>query len=123
MAVGGDVRPFVLPLAGAAMPGRRSALRGTARISFRSRLMARCGDDVLHARALRKHDDGMFFAYLGEARNNVGNSVGAEIYERSGLDSLEVTHDVFESPYSIVFDQAENRMHTIKTVTVATLGA
>jgi ornithine carbamoyltransferase len=61
--------------------------------------------------------------YLGEARNNVGNSVGAEIYERTGLDSLEVTYEVFESPYSIEFDQAENRMHTIKTATFATLRA
>jgi ornithine carbamoyltransferase len=49
--------------------------------------------------------------------------VGAEIHARTGLDSLEVTHEVFESPHSIVFDQAENRMHTIKAVMVATLGA
>lgn len=39
----------------------------------------------------RMHDVGIFFAYLGDARNNVGNSVGAEICERTGLDSLEVT--------------------------------
>jgi hypothetical protein len=38
------------------------------------------------------HDVGISFAYLGDAQNNVGNSVGAEIYERTGLDSLEVTH-------------------------------
>lgn len=49
--------------------------------------------------------------------------VGEEIYEHTGLDALEVTDDVFESPRSIVFDQAENRMHTIKAVMVATLGA
>jgi ornithine carbamoyltransferase len=48
--------------------------------------------------------------------------VGEEIYEHTGRDALEVTDDVFESPYSIVFDQAENRMHTIKAVMVATLG-
>jgi ornithine carbamoyltransferase len=48
--------------------------------------------------------------------------VGEEIYEHTGLDALEVTDEVFESPYSIVFDQAENRMHTIKAVMVATLG-
>jgi ornithine carbamoyltransferase len=53
---------------------------------------------------------------------NVGNSVGVEIYERIGLDNLEVSYEVFESPYSIVFDQ-ENRMHTLEVVTVATLGA
>ncbi len=48
--------------------------------------------------------------------------VGEEIYEQTGLDALEVTDEVFESPHSIVFDQAENRMHTIKAVMVATLG-
>jgi ornithine carbamoyltransferase len=48
--------------------------------------------------------------------------VGEEIYEATGMESLEVTDEVFESPYSIVFDQAENRMHTIKAVMVATLG-
>jgi ornithine carbamoyltransferase len=49
-------------------------------------------------------------------------TVGEEIYEHTGLDALEITDEVFESPYSIVFDQAENRMHTIKAVMVATLG-
>jgi ornithine carbamoyltransferase len=48
--------------------------------------------------------------------------VGEEIFEHTGLESLEITDEVFESPYSIVFDQAENRMHTIKAVMVATLG-
>ena len=48
--------------------------------------------------------------------------VGEEIFEHTGMESLEVTDEVFESPYSIVFDQAENRMHTIKAVMVATLG-
>jgi ornithine carbamoyltransferase len=44
------------------------------------------------------------------------------VYEQFGLDGIEVTEDVFESPNSIVFDEAENRMHTIKAVMVATLG-
>ncbi|WGX95103.1 ornithine carbamoyltransferase [Nocardioides sp. L-11A] len=48
--------------------------------------------------------------------------VGEEIYQQTGLTALEVTDDVFESRHSIVFDQAENRMHTIKAVLVATLG-
>jgi ornithine carbamoyltransferase len=47
--------------------------------------------------------------------------IGEEIFEKTGLDALEVTDAVFESPYSIVFDQAENRMHTIKAVMLATL--
>ena len=49
-------------------------------------------------------------------------SLGKEIFENHGLESLEVTEEVFESKASIVFDQAENRMHTIKAVMVATLG-
>lgn len=48
--------------------------------------------------------------------------VGEEIFEKYGLEGLEVTDEVFESEYSIVFDEAENRMHTIKAVMVATLG-
>ena len=49
--------------------------------------------------------------------------IGHQVYERYGLRALEVTDEVFESPASVVFDQAENRMHTIKAVMVATLGA
>ena len=48
--------------------------------------------------------------------------VGEQIYEEYGLDALEVTDEVFESKHSIVFDEAENRVHTIKAVMVATLG-
>jgi ornithine carbamoyltransferase len=48
--------------------------------------------------------------------------VGRDIYEHFGLDALEVSDDVFESPRSIVFDEAENRVHTIKAVMVATIG-
>jgi ornithine carbamoyltransferase len=48
--------------------------------------------------------------------------VGRKIHERHGLTSLEVTDEVFESKHSVVFDQAENRMHTIKAILVATLG-
>jgi ornithine carbamoyltransferase len=49
--------------------------------------------------------------------------IGHQVYERYGLTALEVTEEVFGSPASVVFDQAENRMHTIKAVMVATLGA
>jgi ornithine carbamoyltransferase len=48
--------------------------------------------------------------------------VGEEIFQQTGMEALEITDEVFESPQSIVFDQAENRMHTIKAVMVATLG-
>jgi ornithine carbamoyltransferase len=63
------------------------------------------------------------FMHCLPASHDRNTEVGAEIYENAGLPALEVTDDVFESPYSIVFDQAENRMHTIKAVMVATLGA
>jgi ornithine carbamoyltransferase len=49
--------------------------------------------------------------------------IGEAIFKRFGLEAMEVTDEVFESPASIVFDQAENRLHTIKAVMVATIGA
>ncbi|WP_462318895.1 ornithine carbamoyltransferase [Marinilabilia sp.] len=63
------------------------------------------------------------FLHCLPAFHNRETKVGEEIYNKFGLDGLEVTEDVFESPASIVFDQAENRMHTIKAVMVATLGS
>src|SRR5262245_18279878 len=62
------------------------------------------------------------FMHCLPAFHNRETKVGAEIYEQYGMDGLEVTDDVFESANSIVFDQAENRLHTIKAVMVATLG-
>jgi len=47
--------------------------------------------------------------------------IGEEIFRKFGIDGLEVTDEVFESPASVVFDQAENRLHTIKALLVATL--
>lgn len=63
------------------------------------------------------------FMHCLPAFHNTVTTVGAEIHEEFGLDAMEVTEEVFESPASIVFDQAENRLHTIKAVLVATLGA
>ncbi|HBF89257.1 MAG TPA: ornithine carbamoyltransferase [Bacteroidales bacterium] len=62
------------------------------------------------------------FMHCLPAFHNKETKVGAEIFQKFGLDGMEVTEDVFESPASIVFDEAENRMHTIKAVMVATLG-
>ena len=62
------------------------------------------------------------FMHCLPAFHNRQTKVGEEIYEKTGLESLEVTEEVFESERSIVFAQAENRMHTIKAIMVATLG-
>ncbi len=56
------------------------------------------------------------------AFHNRETKVGEDIYQKFGLEAMEVTEEVFESPSSIVFDQAENRLHSIKAVIVATLG-
>jgi ornithine carbamoyltransferase len=61
------------------------------------------------------------FMHCLPAFHNTDTEVGKEIFEKFGMESLEVTEEVFESPASVVFDEAENRMHTIKAVMVATL--
>ncbi|EPH45710.1 ornithine carbamoyltransferase [Streptomyces aurantiacus] len=61
------------------------------------------------------------FLHCLPAFHDLGTEVGREVCERHGLTSLEVTDEVFESAHSVVFDEAENRMHTIKAVLVATL--
>ena len=63
------------------------------------------------------------FMHCLPAFHNAETKVGKDIKERFGLEGMEVTEDVFESERSIVWDQAENRMHTIKAVMVATLGS
>jgi ornithine carbamoyltransferase len=63
------------------------------------------------------------FMHCLPAFHNTDTQVGKEIYEKFGMEALEVTEDVFESPASVVFDEAENRLHTIKAVMVATLGS
>ncbi|MBO4778891.1 MAG: ornithine carbamoyltransferase [Bacteroidales bacterium] len=62
------------------------------------------------------------FMHCLPAYHNLETQVGREVFEEFGLDGVEVTEEVFESPASIVFDEAGNRMHTIKAVMVATLG-
>ena len=61
------------------------------------------------------------FMHCLPAFHDLKTTVGREIYDRFGIDCMEVTDEVFESPQSIVFDEAENRMHTIKAVMAATL--
>ncbi|GAA5665736.1 ornithine carbamoyltransferase [Brucella sp. NBRC 14130] len=62
------------------------------------------------------------FMHCLPAFHNRETEIGEKIYEQHGIDCMEVTEEVFESHASIVFDQAENRMHTIKAILVATLG-
>ncbi|MGW5475205.1 ornithine carbamoyltransferase [Streptomyces sp. NPDC004008] len=73
--------------------------------------------DVLRATG----NDDVKFLHCLPAFHDLGTEVGREIHERHGLTELEVTDEVFESAHSVVFDEAENRMHTIKAILVATL--
>lgn len=62
------------------------------------------------------------FMHCLPAFHNRDTEIGERIFQQHGIDCMEVTEEVFESPASVVFEQAENRMHTIKAVLVATLG-
>ena len=65
---------------------------------------------------------GVKFLHCLPAFHDTNTTVGKDIFDKTGLDGVEVTDDVFESEANVAFDQAENRMHTIKAVMVATLG-
>lgn len=65
----------------------------------------------------------VLFEHCLPAFHDLNTSVGMDIYKKFGLKEMEVTDEVFEGKHSVVFDEAENRMHTIKAVMVATLGA
>ena len=64
---------------------------------------------------------GCRFMHCLPAFHDLGTAIGREIYEQFGVDCMEVTHEVIEGPRSLVFDEAENRLHTIKAVMAATL--
>ena len=68
-------------------------------------------------------NDNVVFMHCLPAFHDLETKIGKEIHEKFGLTEMEVTDEVFESSHSVVFDEAENRMHTIKAVMAATLGA
>ena len=68
-------------------------------------------------------DKDVVFMHCLPAFHDLDTKIGKQIFEKFGLTEMEVTDEVFESEHSVVFDEAENRMHTIKAVMAATLGA
>ncbi len=75
----------------------------------------------VNAKIMANANDGAKFMHCLPSFHDLNTTIGKEIYDKFGLDGIEVTNEVFESPASIVFDEAENRMHTIKAVMASTL--
>ncbi|GAA4888150.1 ornithine carbamoyltransferase [Tessaracoccus lubricantis] len=75
----------------------------------------------INAQLMSKAGPNAKFMHCLPAFHDLDTTVGQDLFDQFGLDGVEVTDEVFESPASVVFDQAENRMHTIKAVLVATL--
>ena len=71
---------------------------------------------------LKKADKDVSFMHCLPAFHDIETDVAKGVFEKYGLDAMEVTDEVFEGEHSVVFDEAENRMHTIKAIMVATLG-
>ncbi|MGN0160551.1 MAG: ornithine carbamoyltransferase [Lachnospiraceae bacterium] len=76
----------------------------------------------VNMKAIRNAKDHVIFMHCLPAFHDLKTKIGKEVYEKFGLAELEVTDEVFESKHSVVFDEAENRMHTIKAVMAVTLG-
>ena len=75
----------------------------------------------VNARVMSLADPKVIFIHCLPSFHNLETKVGMEVYEKFGLNGLEVTEDVFEGKQSVVFDEAENRLHTIKAVMLATM--
>ncbi len=75
----------------------------------------------VNAKAMSYAKDTCIFMHCLPAYHNLETEVGKEVYEKFGFDELEVTEEVFEGPQSVVFDEAENRMHSIKAIMYTTL--
>lgn len=75
----------------------------------------------VNAHVMSLADPNAIFIHCLPSFHNLETKVGMEVYEKFGLNGLEVTEEVFEGPQSVVFDEAENRLHTIKAVMLATM--
>lgn len=76
----------------------------------------------VNAKAMSYAKESAIFMHCLPAFHDLETEIGRDVYKKFGLDALEVTDEVFESAQSVVFDEAENRMHTIKAVIAATMG-
>ena len=75
----------------------------------------------VNAAAFENAKDTAIFMHCLPAFHDLKTTIGKQVYEKFGLSELEVTDEVFEGPRSVVFDEAENRMHSIKAIMKATL--
>ena len=75
----------------------------------------------VNAKAFENAKDSAIFMHCLPAFHDLKTTIGKQVYEKFGLSELEVTDEVFESERSVVFDEAENRMHSIKAIMRATL--
>ena len=75
----------------------------------------------VNSNIMKLADKNAIFLHCLPSFHNLETKIGLEVYQKFGLDGLEVTEEVFEGPQSVVFDEAENRLHTIKAVMLATM--
>ena len=75
----------------------------------------------VNSEIMKLADKNAIFIHCLPSFHNLETKIGMEVYQKFGLDGLEVTEEVFEGPQSVVFDEAENRLHTIKAVMLATM--
>ena len=75
----------------------------------------------VNAKAFENARESAIFMHCLPAFHDLKTTIGREVYEKFGLSELEVTNEVFEGEQSVVFDEAENRMHTIKAIMYATM--
>ena len=75
----------------------------------------------VNAHVMSLADSKAIFIHCLPSFHNLETKIGMEVYEKFGLNGLEVTEEVFEGPQSVVFDEAENRLHTIKAVMLASM--